>query len=85
MAAIGRFELFKSLKNTPGVRPLSDHKAAFQQAQIPATRINGIGQLQSLMRRFTLISEKYIVTELCLDEFGVNSSVGLDKRPTATL
>ena len=44
MAAIGRFELFKSLKNTPGVRPLSDHKAAFQQAQIPATRINGIGQ-----------------------------------------
>ena len=44
--ACGRYRYFVSLKITPGVWPLSNHKAAFCQAQISATLIAAVGQGQ---------------------------------------
>ena len=44
MTAHGRVQLFTLLKITHGVWPLSNHKAAFRQAQISATPIAAVGQ-----------------------------------------
>ena len=44
LSACGRYRHFVSLKITPGVWPLSNHKAAFRQAQISATPIAAVGQ-----------------------------------------